>query len=70
MIENYTRESGVRQLEKQIDKAFRKLALKQERDNALPIEKIKPEDLEDLLGKPPFIAIFIKETIMLELLRG
>ncbi len=32
----------------------RKLALKQERDNALPIEKIKPEDLEDLLGKPPF----------------
>ena len=54
LIENYTRESGVRQLEKQIDKAFRKLALKQERDNALPIEKIKPEDLEDLLGKPPF----------------
>ncbi|MBF1525289.1 MAG: endopeptidase La [Prevotella pallens] len=54
LIENYTRESGVRQLEKQIDKAFRKLALKQERDNTLPIEKIKPEDLEDLLGKPPF----------------
>lgn len=54
IIESYTRESGVRQLEKQIDKAFRKLAFYKIRDGVLPYEKIMPEDLEDLLGKPPF----------------
>lgn len=54
IIESYTRESGVRQLEKQLDKAFRKLAFYKMRDGELPYEKITPENLEDLLGKPPF----------------
>lgn len=54
IIEQYTRESGVRQLEKQIDKAMRKLALKKATDGSLPFEKITPEVLEGLLGKPPF----------------
>jgi ATP-dependent Lon protease len=54
IIEQYTRESGVRQLEKQIDKALRKLALKKATDGTLPYEKITPEVLEDLLGNPPF----------------
>ena len=54
IIENYTRESGVRQLEKQINKAMRKLAFKQAMDKQLPYTKITPEKLEDLLGKPPF----------------
>ena len=54
IIESYTRESGVRQLEKQIDKAFRKLAFYKMRDGSLPYEKINPDNLEDLLGKPPF----------------
>ena len=54
IIENYTRESGVRQLEKQINKAMRKLALRQAMDKQLPYTKISPESLEDLLGKPPF----------------
>lgn len=54
VIENYTRESGVRQLEKQINKSLRKLAFKQAIDEGLPYEKITPVELEGLLGKPPF----------------
>ena len=54
IIENYTRESGVRQLEKQINKAMRKLAFKQAMDKQLPYTKITPDKLEDLLGKPPY----------------
>ena len=54
IIESYTRESGVRQLEKQIDKALRKLAYKKAVDGQLPYEKITPAEIEDLLGKPPF----------------
>ncbi len=54
IIEQYTRESGVRQLEKQINKTLRKLAFKKAMDGALPCEKITPAMIEDLLGKPPF----------------
>ena len=54
IIEQYTRESGVRQLEKQVNKALRKLAYKKALDNVLPYEKITPNEIEDLLGKPPF----------------
>ena len=54
VIEQYTRESGVRQLEKQINKALRKLAFKKAENGELPYEKITPTEIEDLLGKPPF----------------
>ena len=54
IIEQYTRESGVRQLEKQINKALRKLAFIKAKDGALPYEKISPNEIESLLGKPPF----------------
>jgi ATP-dependent Lon protease len=55
IIEQYTRESGVRQLEKQINKVFRKIALNKARTMLYyPYEKITPDLLEDLLGKPPF----------------
>ena len=54
IIEQYTRESGVRQLEKQINKALRKLAFKKAEAGELPFEKITPTEIEDLLGKPPF----------------
>lgn len=54
IIESYTRESGVRQLEKQINKALRKLAYKRAIDQSLPYERITPVELEDLLGNPPF----------------
>ena len=54
VIEQYTRESGVRQLEKQVNKAFRKLAFRKAMDGELPYDKITPSEIEDLLGKPPF----------------
>ena len=54
IIEQYTRESGVRQLEKQTNKALRKLAYRKALDGQLPYEKITPNEIEDLLGKPPF----------------
>ena len=54
IIEQYTRESGVRQLEKQINKAMRKLAFKRQMENVEQNWKITPDSLEDLLGKPPF----------------
>lgn len=54
IVEQYTRESGVRQLEKQIDKLLRKIALVKARDGVLPYERITPKEVESLLGKPPF----------------
>ena len=54
IIEQYTRESGVRQLEKQINKAMRKMAYKYQVDGENLDWKVTPESLEDLLGKPPF----------------
>ena len=54
IIEQYTRESGVRQLEKQINKAMRKLAYRRQLEGEMPYRKITPQELEGLLGKPPF----------------
>lgn len=64
IIEQYTRESGVRQLEKQVNKALRKMAFKKAESGVLPYEKITPTEIEDLLGKPPSIVTSIKETAM------
>ena len=54
IIERYTRESGVRQLEKQINKALRKIAYKRQLEDHADYKKITPAEIEDLLGKPPF----------------
>ena len=54
IIERYTRESGVRQLEKQINKALRKIAYKRQVEEDADYKKITPTEIEDLLGKPPF----------------
>ena len=54
IIERYTRESGVRQLEKQINKSLRKIAYNRQMDTEKDYKKITPSELEDLLGKPPF----------------
>ncbi|MDY4410718.1 MAG: endopeptidase La [Prevotella sp.] len=54
IIERYTRESGVRQLEKQIDKVLRKLAYRKAFNDELPQKAIGPDDIEELLGNPPF----------------
>ena len=54
IIERYTRESGVRQLEKQVNKALRKIAFKRQIEESTNYKKITPAEIEDLLGKPPF----------------
>ena len=54
IIERYTRESGVRQLEKQVNKALRKIAYKRQIEESTNYKKITPAEIEDLLGKPPF----------------
>ena len=54
IVEQYTRESGVRQLEKEVNKALRKLAYNRQMTQEAQDVKITPERLESLLGKPPF----------------
>ena len=59
IIENYTRESGVRSLEKQINKMLRKVALQYVRDEfdtmQIPMDYVIDEkQVEKLLGKPLF----------------
>lgn len=49
IIASYTRESGVRELDKKIAKLMRRLAYKKASDEILPTQ-IKPEDLHDYLG--------------------
>ena len=49
IIESYTRESGVRELDKKIAKIMRKLARKVASDEAIPAQ-IKPQDLHEYLG--------------------
>ncbi|MCK5718449.1 MAG: endopeptidase La [Thiomargarita sp.] len=53
IIENYAREAGVRNLEKQIGTITRKSALKLLEGKKLPIV-VNPSDLSDYLGKPSF----------------
>ncbi len=54
IIEHYTRESGVRQLEKQINKALRKIAYEKAVNGYIKENNITPNEIENLLGKVPF----------------
>lgn len=54
LIENYTRESGVRNLEKELESYYRKAVLYKQRNYRFPVIKIQPEDVQQLLGKPKF----------------
>ena len=54
IIERYTRESGVRGLEKQIDKLFRRVALRVAKGEMKDDHSISKEEAEELLGKPIF----------------
>lgn len=53
IIESYTRESGVRGLEKKIAAVVRKIARKAAAEEVYPTN-IKASDLKDLLGAPPY----------------
>ena len=56
IIEKYTRESGVRQLEKQLEKIYRKIAFHKAKNGTLPFDgaRLRQKDVEELLGKPLF----------------
>ena len=54
VVESYTRESGVRELEKKIGKILRKLARRYATEGSLPQKEVKPNDLHDLLGAPEY----------------
>ena len=55
IIEQYTRESGVRQLDRLINKIYRKLAYRKVTDTWTHQQSVKEKDIIDLLGQPPFI---------------
>lgn len=56
IIESYTRESGVRQLEKQIEKIYRKVAYKiavgGDEARQKWLNPLRPDAIQELLGKP------------------
>lgn len=54
LIENYTRESGVRGLEKELDRFFRKMVLSHERNGEFPVKDIQPADIKQILGKTKY----------------
>lgn len=54
VIEHYTRESGVRGLEKQLNKLFRKVALAIARDSESIDTNIGIDTVKQLLGKEPY----------------
>ena len=54
IIENYTRESGVRELEKKINKVMRKIALTFAREGVEMVHDIKPADVRTYLGAPEY----------------
>lgn len=54
IIEHYTRESGVRGLEKRINEVLRKIDFNYAREGVLTTTSIKPADIKTFLGKPTF----------------
>ncbi len=55
IIEEYTRESGVRELEKKLGKLFRRMASQYAKEGKFSTTSIKPSNLKSLLGVKPFL---------------
>ncbi len=55
LIEHYTRESGVRQLDKSIRRLLRRIARTKVAGKALP-ELLNPSDIKEILGKEEYIG--------------
>lgn len=54
IIEDYTRESGVRDLDKKINKVLRKVTLNYAKNGELPERELKPSDVKEYLGTEPY----------------
>ncbi len=53
VIDRYTREAGVRELDRRLSRVARKLA-RAAAEGTLPTKTVGPEDLRELLGPPPY----------------
>jgi ATP-dependent Lon protease len=53
VVDDYTREAGVRNLERQLAKLARKVATSVASGGAADSTRVDPQDLRELLGKPP-----------------
>ena len=62
IISRYTREAGVRRLERAIGRVARKVALKFAEGDATPVT-VKPEDLADYLGPAPFLPEELRKQL-------
>ncbi len=69
IISRYTREAGVRQLERTIGRVARKIALKVAQGKG-DVFTIKPEDLEDLLGHEMFFHEMARKQLPLGVATG
>ncbi|MDO4738214.1 MAG: endopeptidase La [Bacteroidales bacterium] len=54
IIEDYTRESGVRDLNKKINKVLRKVTLKYAKEGVLPEKSLNVDDIKEHLGTEPY----------------
>ncbi len=54
IIEDYTRESGVRDLNKKINKVLRKVTLKYAKEGVLPEKSLNVDDIKEHLGIEPY----------------
>ena len=50
VVEGYTREAGVRELERMLARICRRAVLALQEDSSLPFVRVRPEDLHSLLG--------------------
>ena len=62
IISRYTREAGVRRLERAIGRVARKVALKFAEGDATPVT-VKPEGLADYLGPAPFVPEELRKQL-------
>jgi ATP-dependent Lon protease len=54
IISRYTREAGVRELDRRLSRIARKLARQQATDRVARARAVGPDDLRELLGPPPY----------------
>jgi ATP-dependent Lon protease len=62
LIQSYTREAGLRRLERAIGRLTRKVALRFAEGNTEPVV-IKPDDLTDMLGPEPFTQDQVRKSL-------
>lgn len=62
IIRDYTRESGVRELERKLTSVFRKIALKEVTRKKYRSYQLKPNNIAKLIGAPAYLYAEVPET--------